>query len=209
MSFSFLLLDDHDIVRAGLKYLIKTIHPSVTIDDTKDANKAFALIKENNYSLIIIDLYIPGYSASNFVNNVLAYLPHSKIIIFTSEKSMSIIKHFYSLGIKGFLNKEESNETEITNAIKKVLNGNLYVPDDFSTDFLLNKLQISNNPFLSLSKRELEITVFLIKGVNLGEIAINLNLSTSTIGTFKYRVFTKLKVKNLFELKQLSDLYPF
>jgi DNA-binding NarL/FixJ family response regulator len=113
----------------------------------------------------------------------------------------------YSLGANGYLNKTAS-DSEILKAVNSVINGINYVSDKFiqkMTDDLINKR--SSNPFEKLSKREFEITILLIKGFSMNKISEIMNLHSSTVGTYKAKVFEKIGVDNVIDLKEIAELF--
>jgi DNA-binding NarL/FixJ family response regulator len=116
-------------------------------------------------------------------------------------------KRFLKLGAKGYLNKESGNDV-IIQAVKSVLNGSIYMSNNLIqkiTDDLISER--TENVFEKLSDRELEVCLYIIKGFGITEIATILNLSTSTVGTHKARLFEKVGVQKEIELQQLAKQY--
>ena len=146
-----------------------------------------------------------------FIQNILAEFPDTKIIILTAMSSEVYAKYYYTLGVKAFLNKSEISNNEIIKAIDFVLSNKVYIPESLSLSLNIrmfrNEIKFNKNPFDNLSQKELTVLDLLLKGESVNAISKSLNNHPSTIGTFKARIFNKLGVKNLIELKNIYDLY--
>ena len=109
------------------------------------------------------------------------------------------------------MNKSEISNNEIIKAIDFVLSNKVYIPESLSLSLNIrmfrNEIKFNKNPFDNLSQKELTVLDLLLKGESVNAISKSLNNHPSTIGTFKARIFNKLGVKNLIELKNIYDLY--
>jgi two-component system invasion response regulator UvrY len=203
----FLVADDHAIVRAGLKTLMKDIRPFANGDEAVNGDQVIDLVKDNNYDIIILDVNMPDTDCIAMVSNILAYKEKSRILIFSMKSEELYAKRFLKLGVLGYLDKE-SNAEEIKKAIQNVLDGQIYMSSNlkrhFYEDMMTKRVE---NPFEKLSNREIQIAKYLLLGYSHAEIKKTLNLHSSTIGTHRLRFFEKLKIKNLFELGELVKLY--
>ncbi|MEP6584885.1 MAG: response regulator transcription factor [Ginsengibacter sp.] len=204
---NILLVDDHAIIRAGLKIYIETIIPFSVIDEASDGDTAFEKIKKNNYDLLIMDVNMPGTDSFGLVNNIVSIKPDSKILMISMNAEEIYAKKYLKLGAKGYISKDAS-ESEIKTAIDTVLNNKRYISSALSQalteDALGNK---PANPFDNLSPQEFKIIQYIIRGESVSEISQKLNLHTSTIGTHKARIFKKLNCKNIVDLNALAKIY--
>ncbi|MGN6196902.1 MAG: response regulator [Ginsengibacter sp.] len=203
-----LLVDDHSIVRTGLKILIKDYLGNCTIDEAENGNSAFQKIKEHNYDLVIMDVNMPDTDSLGTLQTILAFRPSLKIIIFSMNSEEVYAKRYLKLGAMGYLNKHAANE-QIKNAISTVLQNKRYISPELNEKFLfaLQSPHKSENPFDNLSSREFEIVQHLANGDSVAEISNKLNLHTSTVGTHKARIFEKLDCSNIIELTKLAKIY--
>jgi two-component system, NarL family, invasion response regulator UvrY len=203
----FLVADDHAIVRTGLKTVIKELHPFAQVEEAAEGDTVTALVKKNDYDMLILDINMPGTDAMTLICNLLAHKEKTKILVFSMNSEILYAKRLFKLGVLGYLDKEAPAE-EIRNAIESVLSGQLYMSPDLKKylyeDMLTKK---TDDPFEKLSNREIQIAKYLLLGYSVSEISTTLNLHSSTIGTHKLRFFEKLKVKNVFELEELAKLY--
>ena len=204
---NILLVDDHAIIRTGLKLYIETIIPFSVIDEASDGDTAFEKIKKKDYDLLIMDVNMPGTDSFGLISNITAIKPDSKILMISMNAEEIYAKRYLRLGAKGYISKDAS-ETEIKTAIDTVLNNKKYISSSLSQ--ALTEEAIGNkspNPFDSLSPQEFKIIQFIMKGESVSEISQKLNLHTSTIGTHKARIFKKLNCKNIVDLRELARVY--
>ncbi|MDB5199313.1 MAG: DNA-binding response regulator [Chitinophagaceae bacterium] len=204
---NILLADDHEIIRSGLKIFIEHHMPHAVIDEAWDGNSAFEKIKEKDYQLIILDVNMPHTDSFGLVSNIIALRPEANILMFSMNAEDIYAKKYLQLGVKGYLSKA-SSEAEIRNAIDNVINAKKYISPELMqmlTEEALGKR--SNNPFDDLSPREFEIVMHLIRGESISEICQALTLHSSTVGTFKARIFQKLHCTNIIDLLAMAKAY--
>ena len=202
----FLLIDDHTVVRTGVKTLLLEIYKPCEIFEASDGTTAVEQLKQRNYDLIIMDIQMPSTDAFGLMEYIRISHPEAKVLIFSMSAENIYAKRFLKAGAKGFVSKESSLE-EINKAITQVLNNKRYISEAMIDILAEGSSTNAKNPFQSLSARELEITSMLLSGHTLSEIARSLNIQVSTAGTHKSRLFIKLGVTNVLELKELADFY--
>ena len=202
-----LIVDDHSVVRTGLKFIVKQNLQNIEVFEASDGNEAIELYKKNEFDLIILDIFIPETNVINLINYFLTKNPAQNILIFTMNSEELYGKRFLKMGAKGYLSKESPDE-EIVRAIWIVLKGARYISNNLaqllSIEALDNKKE---NPFEALSNREFEVTMCLIKGDSMMQIADTLNLHSSTVATHKAHVFEKVGVQNILQLAEMARLY--
>lgn len=202
-----LLVDDHNIIRSGLKIMFSNESSMYEFDEAADGDTAMEFIRKNEYALILLDLNMPGLTARELVTQTIALRPTAKILIFSMNAESIFAKPFLRLGAKGFVRKDE-DAGEIKKAILTVLNNRRYISRQLSEDLASDiQMKQSDNPFDTLSPKQTEITRFLIEGKGLNEICQLMNLHSSTISTQKTRIFQKLNVKNVVDLYALAKMH--
>jgi len=203
-----LIADDHTIVRSGIKLILKDLLPSMLIDEASNGDEVVLCVKKYDYELIVLDINMPDTDSITLVSNLFAYREHSKILIYTMNSEDLYAKRYIKLGVLGYLSKESRSE-EIRKAITSVLNGDVYVSKklmkELSEDTQSKKRP--ENPFDLLSDREIQTVKYLLHGYSPLEIRKILNVHSSTIGTYKTRIFEKLQIKSLHELEELARMY--
>ena len=202
-----LIADDHAIVRKGLKIVANDFLQGCICDEACNGDEIFSLVKKNDYSIIILDINMPYTDSIALVSNLLVYQKETKILVFSMNAEDLYAKRFLKLGAKGYLHKESKPE-EIKKAIQTILAGKIYMSPQLNERLMSEMMEKStDNPFEKLSDRELEIVRYFLLGYSVNDIKKTLNIHSSTIGTYKMRLFEKLKVKNAFELSELANLY--
>lgn len=203
----FLLVDDHTVVRSGVKILLSGIFNPSVIDEAGDGETVVNLLKEHSYDLIIMDIQMPNTDTLGLMEYIHVKLPATKVLVFSMSAENIYAKRFLKAGARGFVSKDASLD-EIIKAINQVLDNKRYISptliESLTEDLLFDK---TDNPFDKLSRRELEITLLLLSGQTVSGISQSLNLQLSTVGTHKARLFEKLQVTNLLELKELATIY--
>jgi len=202
-----LIADDHFIVRTGLAVLLKEIFFNVEIDESYDGESTWKKLEANEYDLAIIDIGMPDTDAIHLLKNVLTLRPRQKILILTMSSEEIYGRKFLQLGVHGFITKEAPS-SELRKAIVTILEDKRYVSmqlqEQLNKDIIGHK---SANPFEKLSSRELQVMMHLVEGKSVSQIADLLSVHTSTIGTHKSRIMTKLGVTNLIDLNKMARLF--
>ena len=205
----FLLFDDHSIVFAGIQLMLKEYDPNITLHYVKTSKDLFEAIKADNFDLFILDVNVLGNDISGTVYKILLHDPGAKILVFSMNPENIFAKPLLKLGVKGYLSKDASEE-EYCKALDTVMSGKIYMSENLLNNLSMQAItNTSQNPFDRLSERELAICKLLIQGNSSSEICLTLNIQSSTVGTYKARLFEKLGVTNLMELKKITSLYNF
>lgn len=204
---NILLVDDHVIIRAGLKMFIEGLIPLSVIEEAPDGDTAFEKIKQKDYDLLILDVNMPGTDSFGLVSNIMAIKPGSKILMLSMNAEEIYAKKYLMLGAQGYVGKD-APETEIKKAIETILNDKRYISNSLSRSLTEEALgNKSFNPFDRLSPQEFKIIQYLMRGESVSEISEKLNLHTSTIGTHKARIFKKLNCKNVVDINSLAKIH--
>lgn len=203
----FLLIDDHIVVRSGVRGLLLEIFNPCEIDEAGDGDSAVQKLKEHRYDFIMMDVQMPNTDSLGMMEYIHIRYPETRVLIFSMSPEKIYAKRFLKAGAKGFLSKEAGLD-EVKKAINMILNDRIYVSETLASALVEDAYSgKSDNPFEKLSAREFEITSLLLAGHTISAISKSLNLQVSTVGTHKARVFEKLSVSSLLELKALSGSY--
>ncbi|MEC3908729.1 response regulator transcription factor [Tamlana sp. 2201CG12-4] len=202
-----LLVDDHFVVRTGVSMILEDNIDDLKVYTVRNYVEAIHFLKENDVNLIILDIDIPGGKKAKMVQEIRSIQQEVKILMFSAFEEEVYACRYIMAGANGYLNKQ-SEEHEIIQVVNSILNTGSYY-----TDNIVNKIvkasidKKSINPLENLSKRELEVYMYLIKGEGNIEIANRLGLRVSTVSTYKKRIFEKLEVSNFTELISFSKVY--
>ncbi|MFK7900056.1 MAG: response regulator transcription factor, partial [Cyclobacteriaceae bacterium] len=119
---SFLIIDDHLVIRRGLTFLLKDRFPASTIESTDQSNVVLSKIKNQPYDLLIQDLALPKFEPLSFINMVLTFQPKQSILVYSMSPEELFTRRVLNLGAKGYLEKSASEST-LFKAIDTILKG--------------------------------------------------------------------------------------
>jgi len=199
-----LLVDDHELVRTGISRILKDIKDFDVVAAVGSGEEAVDYCRKHSPDIVMMDVSMPGIGGLEATRKIMRMCEGSKVLCLSMHKENPIPAKIMQAGAYGFLTKD-AEPNEMVNAIYKVHAGQKYVSPDIAQMIALGQLNLStDNPFDSLSDRELEITLMLTRGVRVPDIAGNLNISPKTVNTYRYRMFEKLSIQSDVELTHLA-----
>ena len=203
-----LVADDHEIVRMALLHVIRQLKPHAHLSEVNDYKSLYTAISNDSYDLLILDVNMPNGSFQEAVNYVKLKQPKIKILVFSSQDELIYALRYLKLGADGYLNKESSS-AKIEKALNAMLTSGRYISEEVKDAMISESLNGPTNstPIESLSNRELQIANKLVEGIPLKELSNTLNLHSSTISTYKNRLFEKLNIQSIPELVEVLRLY--
>lgn len=202
-KLTFLLADDHSLIRQGIFFLIDEMEFESEIIQASNLQQTLIEIKNNTIDIAIIDAHFPDGNSLTILPEIKKIRPEMKILIFTGIDEDTHALKYIKAGANGFLSKM-SEEEETNKAILQMIEEGEYVSKHLRSqllDSVRNPALI--NPLFRLTERELEIAEMYAKGFGNLEIANRLDLKQNTISTVKKRIFEKLEVDNMVELIEL------
>ena len=204
---SFLLIDDHEILRSGVKNILLATFNPCEIHEAYDGKSAIIELKQRKYQLVIMDVQMPDTDSLGIMEFIRINSPGTNVLIFSMSPESAYAKRFLKAGAMGFVSKD-AGITELKKAIDQVIHNRRYLSPALQEQFI-NELgsPVNVNPFDKLSTREFEIASLLISGSSSKEISKILSLQNSTTATYKARIFEKLQIKNILELSELSRIF--
>lgn len=200
---TFLLADDHSLIRQGLVFMLEEIGSDYEILQATNLSQILETVKANEIDFAIIDAHFPDGNSLSILPKIKEINPNIKIMIFTGIDEATQSLKFINAGANGFLSKL-SEEEEIKQAILRMLRYGQYI-SPVTQDLLMSSMNNPQliNPLKSLTEREIEIAELYAKGLGNLEIASRLDLKQNTISTVKKRIFEKLNIENIVELAEL------
>lgn len=204
----FLLVDDHVVVRTGLGLMIQRYFEPCTITEASNGQEALDKLKTKKFDLIVLDIHMPDTDALGLMEYIHAQYSEARVLIYSMGAEHIYAKRFLKAGARGFVSKEAPLE-EIVKAVTQVLENRRYLSEELAMA-LANESESSrkaDNPFNRLSAREFEIATLLLSGKTISEISREISIQISTVGTHKARLFEKLGVTNILQLKELATSY--
>ncbi|PDY43818.1 response regulator [Bacillus pseudomycoides] len=207
-TINIMLVDDHALMRAGLKLLLQKRPSLKVVGEASDGFEALRLYDNLRPDILILDISLPRVDGIQVLTEVKLRYEQAKVIVLTMHEDEDYITLIMNAGASGYVPKAAVDE-ELYNAIDSVMDGYIYLrPKEIST--MLKKMQNetdSRNPYVILSPREREVLQFLVHGFSLSEIARELTISIKTVDTHKTRMLNKLNLSKKSELVQYAIKY--
>ena len=186
-----LLVDDHEIVRRGLKDILTEEFSKAVFGEANTVPQAREMIVQKEWNLVLLDINLPGGSGLDLLVELRQLRPQAAVLVLSSYPEEEFALRSFKLGAAGYLTKA-SVADEMLTAVRKALGGGKYV-----SAVLAEKLAAALGGGLeqelheTLSTRELEVLRRVATGRTIKEIAAELSLSEKTIGTYRGRVSEK------------------
>jgi len=192
-----LLVDDHDVVRSGLKRIIEEANDIRVVAEGANGSEAFAQFQRCSPDVIILDISMPIMDGLDTTKQILTSCPSARIIILTMHPEHHYATRALKAGAVGYITKKISSH-ELHEAIRTVATGRRYLSDTAEEAVISNLLNKTRGGDLldSLSDREFQVLCLLAQGKTAKEIAAELILSIKTIDTYRSRVMEKLDLHN-------------
>jgi len=213
-KITIVLVDDHTIVRDGIKYLLEEDESLTVIGEGANGLEAIKLVENLQPDILIIDVRMPEMNGIDAVKIINSKPVKTKSIVLSMHDSEEYILNSINSNAMGYLLKDAS-KAEVLKAIHTVFNGEKYFSGDISNIIVNNLLKKSltqtieppsepTSPILqndfNLTKKELQILQLVLLGKTNKEISEELNKSKRTIETHRFNLMKKMDVKNLIEL---------
>lgn len=195
-----LLVDDHAIVRAGLRRLLGTL-PGVDMVEAQDGREALILLRAHRPDLVMLDLNLPGIGGLELLRRMLADQPGLKVIVLSMHAGAIYAAKTMRAGAAGYLSKNAPPE-ELLLAVKKVTAGGRHIEHEIAQELALQSAGLAEESQL-LSDRDREIMRLLGTGRSLSEIADALGLSYKTVANICSQIKAKLGVSRTSDLIRL------
>lgn len=206
-TFKIVLVDDHPIVRQGLARLIE-LEPDLRVcGEAADDRSAWEQISKHQPDVAIVDLSLKLGDGIDLIKRIRGAYPDTAILVLSMYDASHYVERALRAGASGYLTKQEASE-KVLLAIRKVLNGEIYLGDGLSPNLL--KRLLSGTPgkddsvIASLSDREWQVFRLIGSGLGVQEIAEQLHLSVKTVETHQGHIKEKLDLKDTRKLVQYA-----
>jgi two-component system invasion response regulator UvrY len=189
-----LLVDDHELIRAGLRQVLQAGLGDLTIGEAKNAEEATAMLEKQQWDLAITDITMPGRSGLELLLEFKTSRPDMPVLVLSVLAEDEVAVRVLKSGAAGFIHKETSGE-ELIRAVRKVVAGGKYVSHSLAEKLALRVAAPQvDEPHKKLSDREYVVMKMLASGTTLTQIGKILSLSIKTISTYRSRILEKLKL---------------
>jgi two-component system invasion response regulator UvrY len=189
-----LIADDHEIVRDGLKRILAAAGDLQVAGEAASGDEALALVKANEYDVVMLDMSMPGLSGIALVKRLKLEKPKLRILVLSMHGEHQYAARALKAGASGYLTKDSAAE-QLVGALRKIAAGGVHISEGAAA-----ALVSSGSSHESLSDREYEVMRLLAEGLGPTGIADRLHLSVKTVSTHKTRILQKLNLGSTAEL---------
>jgi DNA-binding NarL/FixJ family response regulator len=196
-----LLVDDHVIVRAGLRNLLSTLS-GTEISEAATGRDALLRLRQDRPHLVLLDLNVPGIGGLELLRRTLLEDKAARILVLTMHAEPLYAARAMELGARGYLSKNASAE-ELLTAVRRVVEGGRYIENEIAQELALQKVT-SDRDLQDLTERDLEIMRLLAEGMSLTEISDALGIGYKTVANACSHIKAKLGVTRTSELVRLA-----
>jgi DNA-binding NarL/FixJ family response regulator len=207
---TILLVDDHPIVRTGLRLSLESSPAFAVCGEADDGSSALQQAKALRPDLIVLDLLLQETDGFNLIGQIKDAHPDAAILIYSVLDEMVYAQRCLQAGAQGYIMKSEPL-AQVIAALETLTRDNYYVSPAVQRSVLAGiarqKKAGAHDPIDSLSNRELEVFRLLGTGVGTAQIASRLNLSAKTVGSFRERLKNKLNLHSARELERLAEIF--
>jgi two-component system invasion response regulator UvrY len=198
-----LLVDDHTVVRTGFRLLLETVGDVRVVAEADSGETACQRFDESAPDVVVLDLSMPGMGGLETIRRLRARNKDVKTLALSAHDDAMHARRALRQGALGFLSKRSAPET-LLEAVRMVAAGQRYIDPKLAQELALAEVSGAPSPVDTLSEREFEVFLRLANGAAVPQIAAELNLSASTVGTHLYNIKQKLQAGNQAELTLIA-----
>lgn len=203
-----LIVDDHDLVRYGLKRILEDMPNIQVVGEARSGEEAVKLARELKPDVVLMDVLMPGMGGLEATRRIHHFDANIGVIAVTACDDDVYPSRLLNAGASGYLTKGADIE-EMLEAITKVHGGKRYISPEIAQKLALKSFGngVGKMPFDLLSERELQISMMIVNCSKVNDIAERLCLSPKTVNTYRYRIFNKLSINSDVELALMAVRY--
>lgn len=206
MTIRVYIVDDHALVRAGVRMLLSGETDIEVIGESDSGEDALPQIRKLLPDVVLCDLHLPGISGLEVTERIVKGHHGTKVIVVSVLEDGPMPKRLIEAGASGYVGKG-GDAVELISAIRDVARGKRYLAGRVAQNLALSGLGGDATPFDVLSAREMEVAMLMLQGLRQEEIAKRLSLSAKTVNTHKSRLFHKLQIEDNIALARLASQY--
>ncbi len=210
MPFQVLLVDDHKIMRDGIKAILRHSDEFEVMAESESGTEAVQICRKKAPDIILMDIGLPGLNGIETTTEILRHCPGVKIIILSMYDDENSVVSAIRSGARAFVLKKASDNNDLLDALRTVAKGGSYLSPQVS-DRLLQRIQKGDlnapptpSPLESLSPREMQVLRLVAEGKTSKEIAVMLDLGLQTVRSYRKTMMKKLGVNNVAGLTQVA-----
>jgi DNA-binding NarL/FixJ family response regulator len=196
---TIVLVDDHAVVRAGVRRLLEQELLFEVIGEAESGEKAYQIFGELKPDVMVMDLSMPGMGGLESIRRILMRYEKAKILVLSMHEDLSFANQALKLGAKGYLTKNTLAD-DLVKSIETVTQGDVFLSDEIAKKMAMQTISGNQDPVHELSAREFEIFRLLAEGLDIDAIASTLNISSKTVSNYQTMIKQKLNINTPIEL---------
>ena len=207
MSTGILLVDDHAIIRQGLRSLLEKQPDLEVVAEAEDGRTATELVRELLPDIVIMDVTMPSLNGIEATRQICGDFPEVKVIALSIHSNRRFIGDMLQAGAAGYILKDSLFE-ELVRAIKAVTAGDRYLSPRITgvvvDDYIKHLATAADSPLATLTSREREVLQLVAEGRSTKQVALELHVSTKTIEANRRQIMEKLDLHSVAELTKYA-----
>ena len=196
---TIILVDDHAVVRAGVRRLLEQETLFEVIGEAESGEKAYKIFGELKPDVMVMDLSMPGMGGLESIRRILMRHERARILVLSMHEDLSFANQALKLGAKGYLIKNTLGD-DLVKSIQMVARGEIFLSDEIAKKIAMQSISGAEDPIDELSAREFQIFRLLAEGLEIDAIATTLNISSKTVSNYQTMIKQKLNINTAVEL---------
>jgi two-component system, NarL family, invasion response regulator UvrY len=202
-----LLVDDHAVVRRGLKQILIEEFRDAVLGEASDAGSALDLVRREPWDLVMLDVTMPGRSGLEVLGDIKQLRPDLPVLVLSMHAEDQFAIRMLRAGAVGYVTKDNAPEA-LVGAVRKALEGGRYVSEYLAEQLVFELQHDAGKPVHeTLSDREFEVLRLIASGQTVTHIARDLSLSVKTVSTYRMRLLEKMRISSNAELTRYALLH--
>lgn len=206
MTIKVFMVDDHALVRAGMRMILSGEVDIEVVGEADDGESAIAQIRKLKPDVVLCDLHLPGISGLQVTERLMSGASPPRVIMVSVLEDGPLPSRLLEAGASGYVGKG-GDASELLRAVRDVARGRRYLGNSVAQNIAFSRVQGGQSPLEMLTQRELEVAMLLVQGLRQQQIAERLCLSPKTVNTHKTGLFRKLGVDDVIALTRLLKRY--
>ncbi len=196
-----LLVDDHNLVRSGMRLLLETMPNIAVVGEASDGASALRLIEEQRPDAVIMDLNMPGMSGSEAVRRAAKRFPETRVLVVSMHADEAYVRDALAAGASGYLLKG-ADTAELEHALQQVARGQTYLSPAISAAVVAalakpNNSNLAGSPLDLLTYRQREVLKLVAEGYSTKKAAARLGVSIKTVEAHRGAIMSRLGIRDL------------
>ena len=206
MTIRVYLVDDHALVRTGMKMILSSETDIEVVGEAETGEDALPAIRQLQPDVVLCDLHLPGVSGMEVTERIVRGHRSTRVVIVSVLEDGPLPKRLLEAGAAGYIGKG-CDAQELLRAVRDVAARRRYLGTSIAQNLALSTVEGNGSPFDNLSPRELEVALLLTQGLRQEDIARRLSLSAKTVNTHKARLFEKMGIHDNIALARMASQY--